>query len=166
MLKLNIKLLIDPPKKLTMAHLSPSVHRDGRPCAPLTIPYLQNKLSASKCSYCQQFFFTSDCGYAFKSTENSFKLEKAIVGRNLRQAPATPLRCWSPAIRYKQLLARTCCNLHNKFSPNILREHLARAPVAPLRRWSRRRSHATEILTNKRTNQPTDTMDRNTSWRM
>jgi len=32
MLKLNIKLLIDPPPpKLTMAHLSPSVDRDRRP---------------------------------------------------------------------------------------------------------------------------------------
>ena len=31
MLKLNIKLLIDPPKKMTMAHLSPSVDRDRRP---------------------------------------------------------------------------------------------------------------------------------------
>ena len=30
-LKLNTKLLIDPPKKLTMAHLSPSVDRDRRP---------------------------------------------------------------------------------------------------------------------------------------
>ena len=33
MLKLNIKLLIDPPpqKKMTMAHFSPSVDRDRRP---------------------------------------------------------------------------------------------------------------------------------------
>jgi len=33
MLKLNIKLLIDPPpKKMTVAHLSPLVDRDRRPC--------------------------------------------------------------------------------------------------------------------------------------
>ena len=51
MLKLNIKLLIDPPKqkKLTMAHLSPSVDRDRRPCVfvLLVCPFVRPCFGAS-----------------------------------------------------------------------------------------------------------------------
>ena len=61
------------------------------------------------------------------------------------------------------------CIVHNLL-PICLCEYLSRVPAIPLYHCvdapclSRSRSHATEVLTNRRTNQPTSTTDRNTLW--
>jgi len=72
MLKLNIKLLIDPPPKMTMAHLSPSVDRDRRPCYYCevlwseTVVLWQNQSQTSGIKTQGVGFFYSLCRYTVK----------------------------------------------------------------------------------------------------